>query len=101
MGPNMLSEVDCRAHAEQCLAGIAEQCGEDLVLMPRPSETSATLAYFYQTSEFIATRQSAHALAGNAPILVDKLTGSVEIAGTADPLECYLREFEAKNARSK
>lgn len=96
----MLSDVDCRPLAEQCLARIAQQCGEDLVLLAHVFETPATLAYIYQTSEFLATGDFTHALAGNGPILVCKLTGAVEIAGTALPVEDYIREFEAKNARS-
>lgn len=95
----MLSDVDCRSLAEQCLAGIAQQCGEDLVLVDRLFETPATLAYTYQTSDFAATEDFIHALAGNGPILVSKVTGTVEVAGTAFPIEDYIREFEAKNAR--
>lgn len=96
----MLSDADCRSLAEQCLARIKQQCGEDFVLMGRPFETPATLAYAYQTSDFAATGDFTHALAGNGPILVSKLTGTVEVAGTALPVEDYIREFEAKNARS-
>lgn len=96
----MLSEVDCRSLAERRLAWIAQQCGEDLVLMARPVDTLATLAYTYQTSDFVATGDFTHALAGNGPILVSKLTGAVEVAGTALPVEDYIREFEAKNAKS-
>lgn len=96
----MLSDVHCRSLAEHCLARIAQQCGETLVLMPRPFETPATLAYTYQTLDFIATGDSSHALAGNGPILVSKLTGAVEVAGTALTVEDYIRAFEAKNAMS-
>jgi len=96
----MLSNVDCRSLAEQRLARIAQQCGEDLVLMDRPFETPATLAYAYQTSDFVATGDFTHALAGNGPILVSKVTGTIEVAGTALPIKDYIREFEAKNARS-
>lgn len=94
----MLSDVDCRSLTEQCLARIAQQCDEDLVLMARPYETRATLAYAYQTSDFVATGDFTHALAGNGPILVSKLTGTVEVAGTALPVEDYIREFEAKHS---
>ena len=94
----MLSDVDCRTLAEQCLARIARKCGEDLVLMDRPFESPATLAYTYQTSDFVETGDFTHALAGNGPILVSKLTGTVEVAGTALPVEDYIPEFEAKNA---
>lgn len=96
----MLSDVDCHSLAEQCLARIAQQSGENFVLMARTFETAATLAYTYQTSDFVTTGDFTHALAGNGPILVNKLTGTVEVVGTALPVEDYIREFEAKNARS-
>lgn len=96
----MLSDVDCRSLAEQCLFRIARQCGEDLVLMDRSFDTTATLAYTYQTVDYVATGDFTHALAGNGPILVNKLTGTIEVAGTALTVEDYIREFEAKNARS-
>ena len=96
----MINDVDRRSLTEQCLARIAQQCGDELVLMARPFETPATLAFTYQTSEFVATGDFTHALAGNGPILVSKMTGSIEVAGTALPVEDYIQEFEAKNARS-
>lgn len=100
IGTKMLSDVDCRSLAEQCLARIAQQCGEDLVLMDRPFETPATLVFTYQTSDFVATGDFTNALAGNGPILVSKVTGTVEVAGTALPIENYIRQFEAANATS-
>jgi hypothetical protein len=96
----MLSDVDCRSRAEQCLAQIAQQCGDDLVLVPSPFQTAITLAYTYQTAEYMTTRDVTHALAGNGPILVSKLTGAVEVAGTTFPIEDCVREFEARAARS-
>lgn len=95
----MLSDADCRSLAEQHLARIAQQCGEGLVLLARPFETPATLAYTYQTSAFLATGDYTHALAGNGPILVSKLSGAVEVAGTALGVEDYVREFEANSSR--
>jgi hypothetical protein len=96
----MLSDGDCRSRAEQCLARIAQQCGEDLVLIPSSLGTASTLAYTYQTAAYIATGDSVHALAGNGPILVSKLTGAVEIAGTALPIEGSIRQFEARAGKS-
>jgi hypothetical protein len=41
----MLSDGDCLSLAEQCLARIAQQCGEDLVLMRSLLGTASTLVY--------------------------------------------------------
>jgi hypothetical protein len=39
-------------------------------------------------------------LAGNGPILVSKLTGTVEVAGTALPIEISIRDFETDATKS-
>jgi len=96
----MLSAVECRELAEEYLLRLAQQWGEELVLLPSPFETSATFAYFYNTPEFLATGNYIYALGGNAPIMVSKLTGEIKEAGTALPTEHYVREFEAMHGRS-
>ncbi|MFC0251212.1 hypothetical protein [Massilia consociata] len=90
----MLSEADCRLRAKQCLTRIAQQCGEDLVLMPSPFGMATTLAYTYQTKAYVATGDFIHALAGNGPILVNKLTGAVEVAAAVFSTEDSIRAFE-------
>jgi len=96
----MLSDVECRALAEQYLLQLAQQWGEKLVLLPSPFETSATFAFFYNTADFLATGNYLHALGGNAPLMVSKLTGEIKEAGTALPTQDYVREFEAMRGRS-
>lgn len=96
----MLSNLEGRALAEQYLSRMAQQWKEDLVLLPSPFETAATLAFTYNTVAYVATGDFIHALAGNGPILVSKLTGAIEIAGTALPTEHYVREFEAMGGTS-
>jgi len=96
----MLSDVECRTLAEQYLLRLAQQWGEELVLLPSPFETSATFAFFYNTADFFATGNYIYALGGNAPLMVSKLTGEIKEAGTALPTEHYVREFEAMQGRS-
>jgi len=98
--PKILSAVECRALAEEYLLRLAQQWGEELVLLPSPFETSATFVYFYNTPEFLATGNYSYALGGNAPIMVSKLTGETKESGTALPTEHYVREFEAMHGRS-
>lgn len=43
----MLSNVECRAIAEQYLLRLAKQCGEELVLLPSPFETRETACRRY------------------------------------------------------
>lgn len=51
---------------------------------------------FYQSRSYLETSDIAHALAGNAPYLVNKHTGEVRITGTALPLEDYLNAYEVE-----
>ena len=48
----MLSDVECRALAEQYLLRLAQEWGEELVLLPSPLETPATFAFFYKLGGF-------------------------------------------------
>ena len=96
----MFSNAECRALAEECLRRLAQEMDEELVLIPDPLETSSTLAYFYNTASFVATGNYVNALAGNAPLMVRKLTGEIKEAGTALPTKHYVREFEAISERS-
>lgn len=91
---------DCRHHAEICLARLAEESGDKLALLAEPYETERTLAFFYQAADYLRTRDATQALAGNGPILVSKLTGAVEVTGTALPFEASIRDFEANAAKS-
>jgi Immunity protein 35 len=96
----MLSFQYCRYRAELRLAQLAQECGDELALLPEPHETERTLAFFYQTADYLRTGDATQALAGNGPILVSKLTGTVEIAGTALPVEASIRDFETDAAKS-
>jgi hypothetical protein len=96
----VVSDVECRALAEQYLLRLAQQWGEELVLMPSSFETSATFAYTYNTADYVATGDYIHALGGNGPLMASKLNGEIKQAGTALPPEHYIREFEAMGGRS-
>lgn len=96
----MLTLQDCRYRAKIHLARLAEECGYELALLPEPYETERTLVFFYQTADYLKTGDPTQALAGNGPILVSKLTGTVEVAGTALPVEVSVRNFEDSTAQS-
>lgn len=96
----MLSDVECRALAEQYLLRLAQGWGGELVLLPSPLETPATFAFFYSTADFVATGNYMDALGGNAPLMVSKLSGEIKEAGTALPTGHYVREFEATHGKS-
>ena len=53
---------------------------------------------FYGSRLFRGTGSKANAIAGNAPFLVNRLSGAVEVTGTARPVESYVTEYNARNA---
>jgi hypothetical protein len=56
--------------------------------------------FSYDSKQFLATQDFDYAIAGNAPILVDK-RGHVHLTGTAHALEHYVLEFDAKHQRGE
>jgi hypothetical protein len=51
--------------------------------------------FFYNSRAFIETGDYCEALAGNAPFIVNRMTGGVTLTGTAMPIEHYISEYEA------
>ena len=51
--------------------------------------------FFYESRDFISSGKMRDKLAGNAPILVDRVNAEIRITGTARPLNVYLEEYEA------
>lgn len=56
--------------------------------------------FFYQLREYLQSGNLSHALAGNAPIIVDRQTGQISVTGTAYSIEYYIEEYKAKNGLS-
>ena len=50
--------------------------------------------FFYTSRRFIETGDLNHMVVGNAPIIVNRRTGSLTWLGTAEPLENYVRRYE-------
>jgi hypothetical protein len=51
--------------------------------------------FFYNSRAFIETGDYSEALVGNAPFIVNRMTGGVTLTGTAMPIEHYISEYEA------
>lgn len=57
-------------------------------------EESFGWVFFYNSKEFLETGDFSYALIGNAPIIVDRLTGIVTQTGTAYPIEYYINQYQ-------
>ena len=54
--------------------------------------------YFYDAKRSKETEDSTQYLAGNAPVIVDRATGSLHVTGTARPITEYIEEFRQRRA---
>ena len=67
---------------------------EILLLGDQTIEFGSCWVFFCDSRKYVEGGSISDALAGNAPLIVSKRKGTVHIAGTAQPIEDYIREFE-------
>jgi len=51
--------------------------------------------FFYDSRAYLASGKTSDMVAGNAPIVVDRVDGEIRVTGTAQPLEAYLARYES------
>ena len=56
-------------------------------------ETDFGWVFFWQSQRFLDSRNSSDQLAGNAPLIVDRCDGALQITGTALPIEHYIQQY--------
>ncbi len=71
-----------------------ERHDQKLVVV-RVDEHEFGWVYFYDGSRHVQTGNVRDAVAGNAPLIVDRSDGKLYITGTAHPIEFYLQEFRS------
>jgi hypothetical protein len=57
-------------------------------------EKEKYFVFFYTSKKYLETDDYSFAVGGNAPIIVDKITGEKFETGTAEPIEYYLEKYE-------
>ncbi|MBC8135501.1 MAG: hypothetical protein H8F28_06400 [Fibrella sp.] len=68
--------------------------GMEMVIHNKPSGN--LWMYYYQSAGYIRTQDISQALAGNAPILIDTITGEAFVTGTAEPIEEYIAAYRRR-----
>lgn len=58
-------------------------------------ERSWGWVFFYQSRRHLETNDPIDALIGNAPLIVDRMSGQVTETGTSHPTDFYLARYEA------
>jgi hypothetical protein len=74
----------------------AAQTAELVIMHELTIEKEYGWVFFYQTKKYLKAGDILDALAGNAPLIVNKFTGEIIETGTANPIEDYIAEYEAQ-----
>ena len=99
----MLSKEQARALVVAELARplkyrYADDPPEFVVMDENTIEKEWGWVFFYNSERYLKTGAISHALAGNAPFIVNRHTGEIRVTGTALPIERYIEEYERELA---
>jgi immunity protein 35 of polymorphic toxin system len=73
--------------------------GDNVALLDAETlDTDVGWVFFYESVDYLRSGDFRDALAGNAPIVVDKASGQLHVTGTAEPLEVYLDRLRHERA---
>lgn len=94
----MLNYEDAIATAEKQLANVDDLPDDDslVLLLEHTIERPFGWVFFYTSRLYRETGEFRYALAGNAPLIVNRRSGEVVATGTARPVEHYIAEYEAR-----
>ena len=65
-----------------------------IILIDETIEKEWGWVFFYQSKDYVESKDFRDMLAGNAPIIVDKISGKLSYTGTAHEIEFYINEYE-------
>lgn len=90
----MINEKQAQLIAQEFIMQIESKSFYKLALLPDNTiEFDLGWFFFYQSKEFVDTQNIMYALGGNAPIIVNRFDGSVEITGTGEPIQFYIDQY--------
>ena len=73
--------------------GGAERPLELCLLEDDTMEANFGWVFFYTSRLYRETGDLRYAIAGNAPLIVDRVDGSLHVTGTAQPVEYYIEQY--------
>jgi hypothetical protein len=66
------------------------------ILEDHTIETDFGWVFFWQSRSFVDSGNFFHALVGNGPLIVDQRDGTLHHTGTAQPVDCYIRQYRQR-----
>jgi immunity protein 35 of polymorphic toxin system len=99
----IIDKAAATAIARDFLSRLQVRANIDLALQPDSTiERDFGWVFFYNSTKYLETKNFRDAVAGNAPLIVDRDDGSVHLTGTADPVETYIERYERdRRARAR
>jgi hypothetical protein len=67
-----------------------------VVLEDKTIEKHFGWVFFYNSLRYVTTGNVIHRLAGNGPVFVNKITGSIDFFGSTPPLDVILETYQKK-----
>jgi len=80
----------------RALTELAPPDDEYVILEEETIEKPWGWVFFYNARQYVETGDVQFHLFGNAPYIVNRNTGELLVAGTAEDIEVYIGEYEAK-----
>ena len=99
----MVDFAKARALAEDELRTMNQAIPDDEIVIQddHTIERDFGWVFFYNLKRFVETGDHTYALIGNAPIIVDRMDGSLHPTGTGRPIEEYIFEYEKNRTRRR
>lgn len=88
----MITIKEAEATARQYLTDLQGIIGNPIQITKIQKESFGWV-FFYQSKDHLKTGNISSMLAGNAPFIVCRETGAVEVLGTAYPADVYRKEY--------
>jgi hypothetical protein len=95
---DMITKSEALRIAKARLAAMPPLEDDELIILESATRTIRSgWVFFYQSRLYIETNCISYALAGNAPLIVSRISGRISFAGTAHPIKQYIEEHEREH----
>jgi hypothetical protein len=85
---------EAQSLAEGCLSKMQISPPTELAILSKHTiETEFGWVFFWNSRRFLETDEIQYALAGNAPLIVDRRDGSIHETSTAEPIEEIIARY--------
>ena len=91
----MIDKETARKLVSDRLQATNQRDGLDLIVIDDQTiEEDFGWIFFYSSKRYLETHDIRYAVAGNAPMIVDRRDGSIHFTGTAEPTEKYIERYK-------